>query len=514
MAKGSMTKGMVACGHPATAEAALEVLDEGGNAIDAALAALCAATVAEPALTSLAGGGFLLAAGPELPPVAFDFFSQTPKRKRPPEELDFGPILADFGPAAQEFHVGLGAVATPGCLAGLLHVHERLGRRPLDRIFGPAIRLARDGVVVTAMQAFLYQILEPIFRYSESMRAVHAGAGGVPVAGETVRNPDLADTLTALGRDGARLYREGELGHAIIDPCRDGGHLDGDDLAGYQVVERAPLAIRHGAATLLTNPPPAAGGLLIGFALDLLADLDLGRSGAGSHDHLATLVRVMALTNKARIESGLGEDGPEDAARRFNDPAFVHRYRAEVLGRPATARGTTHISVIDGAGLAVSLTSSNGEGSGHIAPGTGIILNNMLGEEDLHPAGFHRWPADTRISSMMAPSILAEADGGLTALGSGGSNRLRTAILQVVLNLTDFGLAPAAAVAAPRVHWERDFLNVEAGFEPAVVAALVADHPDHKVWPAGNLFFGGVHVVTSHGTGAGDPRRAGVCRSL
>jgi gamma-glutamyltranspeptidase/glutathione hydrolase len=170
---------------------------------------------------------------------------------------------------------------------------------------------------------------------------------------------------------------------------------------------------------------------------------------------------------------------------------------------------------MDGAGEAASLSLSNGEGNGWLIPGTGIMLNNMLGEEDINPRGFHRWPTDRRLSSMMAPSIVRLADGRLAALGSGGSNRLRTAILQVISNLVDFGMPVAAAVESPRIHHERDRLSVEGGFEEGELRQLLAEHPDHQLWPGINLFFGGVHsVLVDRGAGsfhgAGDPRRGGV----
>jgi gamma-glutamyltranspeptidase/glutathione hydrolase len=187
-------------------------------------------------------------------------------------------------------------------------------------------------------------------------------------------------------------------------------------------------------------------------------------------------------------------------------------YRASIAGHPVNNRGTTHISTIDSLGNSASLTLSNGEGSGQLLPGTGVMLNNMLGEEDLNPAGFNRWPCDVRVSSMMAPT-LAEDEHQLIAIGSGGSNRLRTAILQTLSNLIDFGMSPEQAVNAPRMHFERGQLDIEPGFEQASIQDLLADFPDHRIWSSHNLFFGGTHTVCwdgRHFTGAGDPRRGGV----
>ncbi|HSR71026.1 MAG TPA: gamma-glutamyltransferase, partial [Kiloniellales bacterium] len=191
---------------------------------------------------------------------------------------------------------------------------------------------------------------------------------------------------------------------------------------------------------------------------------------------------------------------------------LVARYAAEVAGRPAAPRGTTHISVVDAAGNLAAFSLSNGEGCGHLLPGSGIMLNNMLGEEDLCPQGFHAWPPGSRMASMMAPSLATRPDGGLVALGSGGSNRIRTAILQVLLNLLDLGLPLEAAVEAPRLHFEAGVLNLEGAL--AESAEALDDGVERTIaWPLHNLFFGGVHAVAREPDGsfsaAGDPRRGG-----
>jgi gamma-glutamyltranspeptidase / glutathione hydrolase len=161
----------------------------------------------------------------------------------------------------------------------------------------------------------------------------------------------------------------------------------------------------------------------------------------------------------------------------------------------------------------VALSASNGEGSGLVVPGTGIMLNNMLGEEDLNPGGFNNWACNRRMTSMMAPSILLMPGNRSVALGSGGSNRLRTAILQVILNLTDCSMTPDEAVNNPRIHYENGKLSIEDGFSAGELEGLIRDYPDHKIWNGKNLFFGGVHVAGRSGEnfyGAGDPRRGGV----
>ena len=518
--------GAVACGHPATAEAAREILEDGGNAFDAVIAATCAAAVAEPVLCSLAGGGFLLAYPAGQRPRLYDFFVETPltrpgeRRRR--DELDFYPIQADFGTATQEFHIGLGAAATPGAIAGLFAVHRDHARLPMARLVAPATRFARDGVKLREVDAYLFSVVGPVLTAREDSRGAFTRPDGTLLQeGDSVALTDLAQSLEALAAEGEELFYRGEMGSLLVQACRDhGGLLTAEDLAAYSVRQRDPLDRRYRGARILTNPPPSTGGVLIAFALELLAEHGIDPQGFGASAHLDLLARVMAMTNRARIESGMDEavaEAEEKAAARLFDPVLLDRYAREVRGRPASLRGTTHISVIDAEGNIASLTLSNGEGCGYVLPGTGIMINNMLGEEDLNPTGFHRWPAGQRLASMMSPSIALLEDGSVVALGSGGSNRIRTAILQVLSNLIDFRMPVDAAVHAPRLHFEAGVLNIEADFDAAVYERLPAGLGDlvRKTinWPRHNLFFGGVHAVCRRHGGSwettGDPRRGG-----
>ena len=514
-------KGVIAAGHPETAAAAAAILAEGGNAFDAVLAAVYTACAVEPVLSSLGGGGFLLARSAEEgagDPVLYDFFTQTPKRRKTAAEVDFYPIQADFGTVTQEFHVGMGAMATPGTVRGLFQVHRDLCTMPMTRIIEPAAAVARDGFTVNRLQAYLFQVVGPIYMSSAASREIFA-SGEDPEdlkrEGEIMSNPAFADTLDALAREGEDLFYRGGIAARIAEDCQTGGGmLTTGDLAGYQVHKRRPLAVDYRDARLYTNPPPSSGGILIAFALELLKDSDLEALGFGSVAYLERLAKVMDLTNKARVESRLHETGEAEAAETLLEPKFLAAYKAQVLGRPEAPRGTTHVSIIDAAGNAAAMTLSNGEGAGYIVPGTGIMMNNMLGEEDINPLGFHRWPADTRMCSMMAPSLAMEAGGRVAALGSGGSNRLRTAILQVLINLLDFSMPLKDAIEAPRVHFEGGLLSIEKGFDEDTVARLVGGFPEAKVWDERNLFFGGVHVARFDPaggvfTGAGDPRRGG-----
>jgi gamma-glutamyltranspeptidase/glutathione hydrolase len=509
-------KGVIAAGHELTAAAAAEVLRAGGNAFDAALAALATACVVEPVLVSLAGGGFLVAQPANGGPRLYDFFVQTPRRRRDPSELDFLPIVADFGTAEQEFHIGLGAVATPGMVRGLFAAHRDLCRLPLRELFAQAARHAREGLAVNALQAYIFDVISTIYLFSPAAAAIYGSRtreGRLVGEGEVLRQPQLADTLDTLAVEGEDLFYRGEIASAIVRDMRAGGHLVEADLEGYQVERRRPLSLTYRGAQLLTNPPPASGGLLVAFGLQLLEGCEMGTRAFGSEDHLQRLARVLSLTHEARLAATDGGTSVADE-RRFLDAAFIARYRGLLAVHPPARRGTTHISVIDAHGNVAALSVSNGEGAGRMVPGTGIMLNNMLGEQDLNPAGFHRWQPDTRMTSMMAPAIVNYPGGRRVALGSGGSNRIRSAVLQVVSNLVDFGMDVEEAVTAPRIHLEGEHLSIEGGFDTARLGALLARYPSHHVWDRLNLFFGGVHTVLRDGAslrGAGDPRRGGVC---
>ncbi len=515
MAPNSAKYGAVAAGDAQTARAAAEILKSGGNAFDAVLGALFASTVAEPVLSSLGGGGFLLVQPKQGRPVLYDFFAHTPLRKR--SEVDFHPVIADFGTVTQEFHIGMGSIATPGIVRGAFEAHRDLGSMPMAEIIAPAVELARSGLKLSPLQAYIFEIVEPIYMATPECRAQYASPSDPTQligAGEVMAVPAKADFLDALAREGDDLFYRGEVAAAVARDCEDcGGHLERADFEAYQVIKREPLAVEFEGARILTNPPPSVGGILIGFALDLLKDTGLEQLGFGTFAYLDRLARVMALTNQARVESGLNLH-PQTGSEMLLNPEFIERYRGEVLNQPPSHRGTTHISVIDRDGNAASMTVSNGEGSSYIAPNTGVVFNNMLGEEDINPKGFHQWPEDMRMSSMMAPSLIQHPDGMLVALGSGGSNRIRTAVLQVILDMLVFGVHVEEAVRLPRIHYERGLLNVESGFEDGVRGQLNDGFEQCKLWDGHNLFFGGVHAVEYNGaagalTGGGDPRRGG-----
>ena len=485
-----MSFGIVATGDPAVTTAGAEILRDGGNAFDAAVAAGFASAAAEPALTSLGGGGFLLAHTRGEEAVLFDFFVDTPGRGRDTASPDphFLPVTVQFPGAPQVFNVGLGSVAVPGTLKGLLHVHRRLGRLPLERIVAPAARLAREGVTLTARQAYFLHLLLPIFTLTERSRETFFTAEAPPRGGARLRNPDLAHFLESLPDDAGDSLYTGPLAEAIDREMHEGeGLLTARDLAAYRVVERTPLEQPYRDLRVLTNPPPSFGGSLLALSLELLgADPIPGPFGSAAQlcTHAAVQVEVEALRRA-------GTSGPRAVGRSRG-----------------SSGGTTHIAIADTEGNVASMTNSDGEGSGYVVPGTGIMLNNMLGEDDLHPEGFHASPPGERVASMMSPCLVLGSARPVLAIGSGGSKRIRSAILQVLSHVIDFDVALQGAVDAPRIHWDGELLQVEPGLSRSAVEALRTRWPVN-VWPEPDVYFGGVQAVVPGQDGAADPRRGG-----
>jgi gamma-glutamyltranspeptidase/glutathione hydrolase len=386
----------------------------------------------------------------------------------------------------------------PGTLKGLLRVHERLGRLPLVDVVQPATRLARDGVTINEFQSSLSELLEPIIRRSpEALRSFASPDGALLQEGSRYENPVLASFLEDLPRDPESLYR-GDLAEAVDRDMREGGGLvTKEDLRNYRVVERQPLSIRYRGLRVATNPRPSLGGPLVALALSLQQAADLSESEWGSRAHLKTLAVVLREVDRIRAGGG-SLPIPGDAAH----------IEAQEVVRTSTG-GTTHMNVSDADGNVASFSSSNGEGCGVYVPGTGIMLNNMMGEDDLHPEGFHQGEPGTRISSMMSPSMLVDDTGVVAALGTGGSKRIRTALHQAITNIVDFDLPVDAAVNLPRLHLSEGTLHVEPGYPDEALDVLPA-YGEVQVWEAQNVFFGGVHTIRPRtGEGAGDARRAG-----
>jgi gamma-glutamyltranspeptidase/glutathione hydrolase len=453
----------------------------------------------------------MLVCSADTAPVLLDFFVAVPglgPHGRPLDPSELHAFTVPFGDADQVFHIGPASVAVPGMLQGLCAAWERFGHLPLQELVAPAVECARQGVVLSPQSAFLYRILGEMLVFSPDAAAAYAPHGDLLGEGDAFRNLDLASTLEEVGRTGVAAMRPGGwLAEMVVAGLADtGGLVTAADIAEYRVIERRPLEMAFRGRTVFTNPAPSSGGVLIAAAL---AQMQGRPPAVGAVAFYRAVAAAGEYANSLRTK---------DFARRLQDADADEtdwtQFVEPTAGTPVTRgpNGTTHVSVVDAGGMIASLSSSNGTGSGVTIPGTGFLLNNMMGEQDLNPGGFGSMPAGIRMTSMMAPTVVMEGARPRLGLGSAGSNRLRSAILQTLVSIVDDRMPIADAVARPRVHPEGGGIDVEGGVPEEVRAALETDGRVLRCWGDRNLFFGGVSAVGWRGDelqGAGDPRRGG-----
>jgi len=483
-------KGAVAGGHALTAQAGAQALEAGGNAVDAAVAAALVSWVAESPLTGPGAGGFMLVhRGRDRSTRVFDFFTAIPGLGDGREPGGTHHVVIDFsGGSTQQFEIGAASCAIPGAALGLETAHRAFGRLPWRELFQPAIQLARDGVQLNEGQAYLHRILDLILRHTPEATAIYEHDGAALGVGDTLVQRDLAHTLELLAANGAQELYTGELGVRMVEHIRaNGGCFTQRDLTEYRVIRRRPVRARFCGEEFYSNPPPSRGGVLLAYGLPLLEELGVGEPGKA--EAINALARVMREQLQAPAGRGL--------------------LRALELGGAVVTRGTTHISAVDGRGNAVALTASTGAGSGIVVPGTGIHMNNMIGEFDIA-----RKPRPgKRLSSGMSPSLVLRGGSPHLVVGSAGSLRLRGAVLQIVANVVGHGLAVEDAIDRPRVHLdESDVLHCEGGHDPEELDRLERMGWNVARWRSRNLFFGGAAAVTLQDgelAAAGDPRRGG-----
>jgi gamma-glutamyltranspeptidase/glutathione hydrolase len=495
-------RGVVAAGHPLTAEAGAGVLRAGGNAVDAAVCAVLASFAVESPLTGFGAGGHMMVhQGGET--TLIDFFVAAPGLDGIERGTELVPVPVRFdAETTQTFFVGPASCGVPGTAAGLAHALERFGTVALGDLVGPGVRLAREGAPINRGQAYILDILAPIHEWMPGTRELYAPAGRPLGEGDVFRFPELAEALERFASEGAEPFYRGETAARIGDfVVARGGTLGPGDLASYEAVERPPVVAPFRGTEVLTNPPPSSGGILIAYCLGLLERFG-PRSGPEQ------LVMAMEAANDRRdlaFAEALYEEGMEAG---FLDPVGLDLAAVDLLG------STTHISVLDGDGNCASVTCSNGSGSGVLVPGTGVILNNMLGEEDLNPGGFHSIPPGRRVPSMMAPTVVLRDGEIVLAVGSAGSNRIRSAILQTLVRSIEQGYPVGAAIEAPRLHFEQGIVQAELGVDTAALTRMEDQGRTVARWPSINLFFGGVQAVardpaSGELSGGGDPRRGG-----
>lgn len=451
----------VAAGNPVTAQVGVDVLRAGGTAADAAVAMVLASCVAETVFTGLGGGGFATYYDASSQTTScLDFFVTVPglagKRKVPPVE-----IAIDFGGQLVPYAVGASTVAVPGVPAGLEALHQRWGRRPWKELVAPAVSHAAAGVSFAPLHSKVLATVASAMLIGEGGRA-YARGGQILPAGARLFHPGLDQALQMLADEGAAAFYTGAIAEAIVNAIGELGDLGMSDLAAYRVLESPPRSA-------------AFGDLLIHARGDDLDDL---------------------LGTAERLE--LSDDPPELASR------IVGALRAH------PKRGdTTSLAVSDAAGNACAVTTSLGLSSGVWLPGLGIHLNSMMGEGELVRGD--EIPG-RRMGSMMSPLVVVGADGPVLVAGAAGGSRIRSALLQVLVNVLHKQMAVPEAILEPRLNPVPGRVHVEPGLPAEVLARLAVD--DEVVgWPALDSYFGGVAAIGWSGPGA-DPRRGGDVRRI
>ena len=498
-------KGVISSGDKSTSSAGAKILANGGNSFDAVCAAMLVSPLSEPMLTSLGGGGFLMTHEESKGAQLHDFFVDVPPSRC--KEKNFFPIDVDFGNTVQEFHIGTASIAIPGVLKGIYEIHQKKGRLPFADVVQPAIDAATNGIYLSKMQASFVKLLEPILTSTKHSKEIFMKDGALIDHTHLFKNPEYAQFLKEFVKQGDKIFYKGSVAYEIEELCKkSGGDLRRDDLKNYKVIQREPIEFNFKDYEILTNTTPSAGGILIAFALKILEKQDLG--SFGSDKHISNLIEAMVTTSDFRHEHINEFLHKEGVANILKNEPLMESYLKAFKNRVNLWGNTTHISVLDKDGNAATVTTTNGEGSGIIAPNTGIMLNNMLGEEDLNPHGFFSWPSGVRLPSMMAPTLVLKDKVPQMVLGSAGSNRIRSAITQSILNYTIFGHDIEEVCVERRMHFEKGQLFFEPGFDKHVID-IAKEHYNVTIFDEKSVFFGGVNAVTHELKGGSDPRRGG-----
>ncbi len=494
-------KGIISAGDKKTAQAGIEILKNGGNAFDALTSCIFAAHISEPALTSPAGGGFILTNRNNYEFI--DFFVNVPLKNQT-DNMDFYPIPVDFGSTTQTFHIGCASVAVPGVIKGVLNIHEKYGKLPLADVLQPAVKMAKEGVHLTEFQIYVLRILEPIFLRYDDSKQIYSKGNKIIGTSDLLRNEPYAEFLNTLAKTGENIFYKGEIADKINElSLKNNGLLSKTDLENYQINILKPIKFSFKEYEVITSPPPSLGGILINFTLNLLTTIE--KFKWGSYEHLSSLINAMKITQDFRKNefANFIENNNKD----FKDisPEIMKRYINSYSAMNPFGN-TTHISIMDEDNNILSCTSSNGEGSGFIIPNTGIMLNNMLGEEDLNPNGFFKWDSGIRLPSMMTPTVVLKNNEPVLVLGSSGSNRIRSALIQTIINHLIYKQNISDAITNPRIHFEGNTVYIEPGYSDNVIN-VIENELNVINFQEKNLFFGGVQAVTANMQGASDIRR-------
>jgi len=501
-------KAMVATQEPLATDVGVDVLRKGGNAVDAAVAVAFALAATLPAAGNIGGGGFLLARFADGSTTFLDF------RERAPGAASRDMYLDKEGNPTRDSVEGWRAAAVPGTVRGLDHVHRKFGRLPWAKLMAPAIRLAREGFPVSyRLEKSLRSSARLLEQFPESRR-IFLKDGRFFETGEILRQPQLARTLSRIARHGARDFYEGETARMLDEQMRrHGGLITLGDLNSYEVVERKPLAGHYKGFDIVTAPPPSSGGIGILQMLGMLEGSGYERHGFGSAAAIHYAAETMRRFYADRSEY-LGDPDfrrvpvagllarPYIAGRRASiDPDRATPSEEVRGGQPGTEESTetTHFSIVDGEGNAVALTYTinGGYGSGVTAPELGFLLNNEMDDFSVkpgHPNMFGLIGGDAnaiqprkRPLSSMTPTIVVRGGKLYMVTGAPGGSRIITGVLQVILNVVDFGMNIQEAIDAPRFHhqWQPDKLQMEKGFSPDTAALL--KRRGHAIEPIANV---------------------------
>ena len=501
-----MSRIAVATTSQRAADAAREVSGAGGNAVDCALAAALMTINTEPGVCALAGSAFITIWPTDGEPVTIDGNVTVPGAGLPASQRGHGAVEVEinYGGGITTL-VGTGAVAIPGTLAAIEHAWSKYGSVPWRTLFEPTIRACRDGFPLSAAcRYYLGYSSDCIFnRSTDGFNALHHDDGTLLEVGERVIVPHLADTLETIANDGAGVFYRGDIAGAIVQHCRNGGGmLTAVDLDSYTAIEREPLLVDVGEWRIASNPPPAVGGSVLAAMLLACADLPGTSWSTAALEQLIATQRACLDFRRRNLDLAADVSAP---ARRLLDGARD----GQLLAR-WTAASTVHTSVVDDAGGGCAVTASSGYGSGEMPDGTGLWLNNCLGEIELNRRGLDAGPAGARLPSNMAPSV-ARGPGSVLAVGSPGADRITTALQQFLLNYLQFRMPLRDAIAHPRVHVDTSGKVERLMAEPGL-ALPELDLP-LKLFEGLVMYFGGVGAaVFDRATGldaAADPRREG-----
>ncbi len=492
---------MIAAGSQMAADAGAEVAALGGNAVDAAIAAMFVSMSTEPGIVGPGAGGFLTIWAPGEEPIVIDAYVEMPGRGLSPDRFGHGAELVhlDYGGGVATY-VGLGTVGTPGGIAGLEMASQRFGSLPWAALLAPAIRAVEGGFPLAPASAeYLGAAHKKVYGWDrDSHAALHDADGRLLEVYAPVHLPALAESLRILSSGGAAELYTGSIGARIVAAMEAGGGIvTAADLATYEPISRKPISVDHGGWRVAANPAPAVGGAVLA-SLILLAPRDAAPFSPRWVEGYAE-VQAEVLQFRSRR---LGVDDDRIAAVADLLAAASASDRKMLRG----SSSTTHTSAVDASGLACAVTMSAGYGSG--AMPAGLWLNNSLGEVELVGEQIHALEPGTRLISNMAPTIARHPDGSVLAIGSPGADRITTSIASTLLRYTDEGLELQAAVDAPRMHLEVNG-DVAASVEPGIAPSTVQNiqYPKHA------MYFGGVQAVSWHPDrgfeGAADPRRTG-----